>query len=314
MPKRKRGTPATRRRKRRRLYRRRGRIPRSIRPRHRARVLGGFPGKLAVKLRFTTHETLSFVQPPTQSTPSDLPPVPGDGSNLANQYAFATFRANGPVMPKDFGLVQPANWDQPMGFDDFEKVYDRVTCIGSKIKVRLVPAWNGNVRPHWTAVEGSDPPENAQGYAPAFANAPIANGAAWNPIYAGVYIDQDPPSVLDDIETNIERGSIPSKPKVIRMLKSGMNGNGYSTTMTCKFSPHKFFSIPRKDSILTDDTLGSLVTTLPDRKAYFTVFTQAVPGSQYDNSSHVPMIAQVTIDYICVFSEKKPQVGSHSNT
>lgn len=273
-------------------------------------MLGGFPGKLAVKLRYTTHESLILAQPTNNVDPSNLTPVPGDGSNLASQFAMCQFRANAPYMPKKFSVVQPSDWDQPMGYDDFEKVYNKVTCIGSKITVRLVPAYSGTRMPDYQTV-GDDV---QQGDAPMFQKM-YSVGSAWNPLYAGIYLTNDVETSIDDINTNIERGSIPSEPKVIRLLKAGGGPkDSFATTMTCKFSPHKHFGIPRKDSIITDDTKGSLTNALPLDESYYTVFIQAVPGSQYENSAHVPMIAQITVDYICLFHDKKPQIGSTAST
>lgn len=83
--------------------------------------------------------------------------------------------------------------------------------------------------------------------------------------------------------------------------------SGKSITLRQKFSPYEMFGIPKTTSLLSMDELTPLCTANPLEDAIYTIGVMCQRTTSTDPPA---VIARVEIEYIVVFSEKKPMVSS----
>ena len=97
------------------------------------------------------------------------------------------------------------------------------------------------------------------------------------------------------------------------MEESNKNKIGYkqrsSTTssnvlLTKTFSPYKMFGIPKKDSLINNVNLNPQVGTNPVEDA---IYTAGIACSRTTSTTPGSITLRVEIEYICVFTEKRPQ-------
>lgn len=83
-------------------------------------------------------------------------------------------------------------------------------------------------------------------------------------------------------------------------------GNNATIVKHLKYSPRKMFKMG-KGSIVGNKRICAQVNTSPDEDAVFSLFAVQPDGSSVDP---IPIKVLVEIDYICVFSEKRPLAQS----
>ena len=82
---------------------------------------------------------------------------------------------------------------------------------------------------------------------------------------------------------------------------------GKSVTLTSTYSPHRMFGIPKKDSIISVDSLTPTIGSNPVEDAIYTI---GVFCQRTTTTDPPPVIARVEIEYIAIFTEKRPIVQS----
>jgi len=77
--------------------------------------------------------------------------------------------------------------------------------------------------------------------------------------------------------------------------------------MSKKFSPYKMFGLPKKDSLITNNKLTPSVVANPTEDAFFTL---GVICSRTTTTDPPRIVCRVEIEYLAVFTEKKPMARS----
>lgn len=86
------------------------------------------------------------------------------------------------------------------------------------------------------------------------------------------------------------------------------NDTGKSVTLTTNYSPKKMFGLPKSASVLTMDELTPQCGADPLEDAIYTI---GVMCERTTSTNPARIVARVEIEYIAVFSEKKPQQQSN---
>ena len=74
-----------------------------------------------------------------------------------------------------------------------------------------------------------------------------------------------------------------------------------------KFSPYKMFGIPKKDSLINNINLNARTNSNPQEDAIYTV---GIACSTTTSTDPPPMTIRVEIEYLAVFTEKRPMAMS----
>lgn len=164
---------------------------------------------------------------------------------------------------------QSGTGHQPRGFDELAAIYDHYTVIGSKLKVTF---------------------EN---------DVDIAALTAGQYCFAMLQDTTSAPGTLVDL---LEEGS---RNQVAYRQRNTTTGR--SITLTRTYSPHKFFGIPKKDSVVSNALHTPNVGSNPAEDAIYTV---GVICARTTSTDPPPVVARVEIEYIAVFTEKRPQSSS----
>ena len=77
--------------------------------------------------------------------------------------------------------------------------------------------------------------------------------------------------------------------------------------LTKKFSPYKMFGIPKKDSVVNNVNLNAQVTQNPAEDAIYTI---GIACATTTSTNPAPIVCRVEIEYIAVFTEKRPMSQS----
>lgn len=85
------------------------------------------------------------------------------------------------------------------------------------------------------------------------------------------------------------------------------NDTGKSVILSAKYSPRKMFGLPKTSSVLTMDELTPQTNSNPLEDAIYTI---GVMCERTTSTNPARLVARVEIEYIAIFSEKKPQVQS----
>ena len=158
---------------------------------------------------------------------------------------------------------------QPRGFDQHALLYDHYTVIGSKIKVTFE-----------SDVDNVSPAGQ----------------------YCFLYLQDTegvPGSLIDIMEGGVGKSKFNYRPR--------NTVSGKSVTLTQKYSPYKFFGIPKTTSILSMDELTPQCTANPLEDAIYTIGIMCQRTTTTDPPA---VVARVEIEYIAIFSEKKPMGSS----
>lgn len=85
------------------------------------------------------------------------------------------------------------------------------------------------------------------------------------------------------------------------------NDTGKSVVLNSKYSPKKMFGLPKSASVLTMDELTPQCGANPLEDAIYTI---GIICERTTSTNPARIVARVEIEYIAIFSEKKPQVQS----
>ena len=107
------------------------------------------------------------------------------------------------------------------------------------------------------------------------------------------------PTSLVDILEESNRNKMAYKPRNTNSSKN--------IILTKKFSPYKMFGIPKKDSIINNVNLNAQVTQNPSEDAIYTI---GIACSRTTSTDPEPVVVRVEIEYIAVFTEKRPMSSS----
>jgi len=105
----------------------------------------------------------------------------------------------------------------------------------------------------------------------------------------------DTPTSLVDIMEESNKNKINFRPR--------NTVSGKSIILTKSFSPYKMFGIPKKDSLLNNVNLNPQTGANPVEDAIFTI---GVACSRSTTTNPPQITARVEIEYIAVFTEKRP--------
>lgn len=104
-----------------------------------------------------------------------------------------------------------------------------------------------------------------------------------------------PGSLSDIMEGGQGKTSVNYRPR---------NANsGKSVVLTSKYSPYKMFGIPKKDSLTAVDSLTPTIGSNPNEDAIYTI---GVICQRTTSTDPPPLIVRVEIEYIAIFTEKRP--------
>ena len=78
-------------------------------------------------------------------------------------------------------------------------------------------------------------------------------------------------------------------------------------SLSKNFSPYKMFGIPKKDSLINNVNLNAQVTQNPAEDACFTF---GIMCSRTTSTNPPPIVCRVEIEYLAVFTEKRPMTSS----
>ncbi len=189
-------------------------------------------------------------------------------SSIPTEYVF---RANSCFDPDYTGTGH-----QPRGWDEQANIYNHYCVLGAKITVHFDNGVNS------------------------FQNAGQ---------YCYIQLRDRPPPVpatntlVDILEEQPRYGSTLYKP-----FTSAGNSNPNTANKLMKtFSARKFFGIPQKDSVKTNDNLQATVDDNPSEGAYFVI---GIVSSSTSTTNPDPIIARVEIEYIVKMTEKNPMTLS----
>jgi hypothetical protein len=79
--------------------------------------------------------------------------------------------------------------------------------------------------------------------------------------------------------------------------------SGKSVTLHKNYSPYKLFGIPKKDSLINNSALSPQVGTNPTEDAIYTI---GVCSNRTTSTDPPALIVRVEIEYIVIFTEKRP--------
>lgn len=103
-----------------------------------------------------------------------------------------------------------------------------------------------------------------------------------------------PTSLIDILEES-------NKNKVAYKQRNSVSSR--NIVLTKKFSPYKMFGLSRKDSLLNNIALNCRTNTNPAEDATFTL---GIACASTTTTDPPPVIARVEIEYLAVFTEKRP--------
>ena len=107
-----------------------------------------------------------------------------------------------------------------------------------------------------------------------------------------------PTSLIDILEES-------NKNKVAYKQRNSVSSR--NVTLTKNFSPYKMFGIPKKDSLVNNIGLNARTNNNPSEDAIYTIGIACATTTTTDPG---PVVARVEIEYIAVFTEKRPMAMS----
>lgn len=80
-----------------------------------------------------------------------------------------------------------------------------------------------------------------------------------------------------------------------------------NVVLTKKYSPYKMFGIPKKDSLINNPNLNAQTGSNPVEDA---IYTFGVACSRTTSTDPAPVVCRVEVEYIALFTEKRPMNSS----